>query len=284
MTTQLPEGPAMTGPSTGPEVSPNGREVLLELARLGRAADVDIAEGLPHRNFSSVSAARVKLVHQGYVRQAGTKQGPGKRKVKIWEVVPEDEREEARKKAQTRKPEWMRALRSRSPDEQAAAIRWLLRQPAVSRAVLASQDRAGRQARGATRREWQTIKDERRMRRQQERDRNDRLEFRKLSGIIVDNVEALRGVETFLDRELQRRVAGEPLAIPLALWPPVAALAAGVSIFELARLLGTSVRMIDRTYGHLARDSEDAIRAKLDARASRSGGEVALNADDDNGL
>jgi hypothetical protein len=26
--------------------------------------------------------------------------------------------------------------------------------------------------------------------------------------------------------------------------------------------------MIDRTYGHLARDSEQAIRARLDARAS----------------
>jgi hypothetical protein len=25
--------------------------------------------------------------------------------------------------------------------------------------------------------------------------------------------------------------------------------------------------MIDRTYGHLARDSEDAIRTRLDARA-----------------
>ena len=34
------------------------------------------------------------------------------------------------------------------------------------------------------------------------------------------------------------------------------ALAAGVSTFELARLMGTSLAMIDRTYGHLARDSE----------------------------
>jgi integrase len=48
------------------------------------------------------------------------------------------------------------------------------------------------------------------------------------------------------------------------------ALAAGVSIFELARLMGTSVKMIDRTYGHLARDSEEAIRARLDARRGRS--------------
>jgi integrase len=46
------------------------------------------------------------------------------------------------------------------------------------------------------------------------------------------------------------------------------ALAAGISTFELARLMGTSIAMIDRTYGHLARDSEDAIRARLDARGS----------------
>jgi integrase len=44
------------------------------------------------------------------------------------------------------------------------------------------------------------------------------------------------------------------------------ALAAGISIFELARVMGTSVKEIDRTYGHLAHDSEDAIRARLEAR------------------
>jgi hypothetical protein len=35
--------------------------------------------------------------------------------------------------------------------------------------------------------------------------------------------------------------------------------------------MGTSIAMIDRTYGHLARDSEDSIRARLDARAGRMG-------------
>jgi integrase len=49
------------------------------------------------------------------------------------------------------------------------------------------------------------------------------------------------------------------------------ALAAGISIFELSRLMGASVKEIDRTYGHLVRDSADAIRARLDARAARSG-------------
>ena len=49
------------------------------------------------------------------------------------------------------------------------------------------------------------------------------------------------------------------------------ALAAGISIFELARVMGTSVAMIDRTYGHFARDSEQAIRARLDARANALG-------------
>jgi hypothetical protein len=44
--------------------------------------------------------------------------------------------------------------------------------------------------------------------------------------------------------------------------------------------MGTSVKMIDRTYGHLARDSEQAIRARLDARAQRSGDEVATGTDE----
>jgi len=53
------------------------------------------------------------------------------------------------------------------------------------------------------------------------------------------------------------------------------ALASGINTFELARLMGTSVAMIDRTYGHLARDSEAAILARLDARTQRDGVEVA---------
>jgi integrase len=53
------------------------------------------------------------------------------------------------------------------------------------------------------------------------------------------------------------------------------ALAAGVSIFELSRVMGASVKEIDRTYGHLARDSEDAIRARLEARSNRSGVDLA---------
>ena len=46
------------------------------------------------------------------------------------------------------------------------------------------------------------------------------------------------------------------------------ALAAGVTVFELARVMGTWVTMIERPYGHLARDSEAAILARLEARAS----------------
>jgi integrase len=42
------------------------------------------------------------------------------------------------------------------------------------------------------------------------------------------------------------------------------ALDAGVSVFELARFMGTGARMIDRTYGHLVRESEARLREKLD--------------------
>jgi hypothetical protein len=44
--------------------------------------------------------------------------------------------------------------------------------------------------------------------------------------------------------------------------------------------MGTSVAMIDTRYGHLARDSEDAIRACLNARAARSGVYLASAADE----
>ena len=48
-------------------------------------------------------------------------------------------------------------------------------------------------------------------------------------------------------------------------------LAAGVNIFTLARRMGTSVQMIDRTYGHLAADADDYERQLLDA-FDRNGG------------
>jgi integrase len=41
-------------------------------------------------------------------------------------------------------------------------------------------------------------------------------------------------------------------------------LAAGVSLFTLSRRMGTSVEMIDRTYGHLAPDAEEYERGLLD--------------------
>jgi integrase len=50
------------------------------------------------------------------------------------------------------------------------------------------------------------------------------------------------------------------------------ALDAGVTIFELARLMGTSVKVIDDTYGHLVHGSLDRVRAALDQRARREAG------------
>ena len=43
------------------------------------------------------------------------------------------------------------------------------------------------------------------------------------------------------------------------------AIAAGVSLFELARFMGTSVEQIDKTYGHLLPDALDRTRTTLDA-------------------
>jgi integrase len=54
------------------------------------------------------------------------------------------------------------------------------------------------------------------------------------------------------------------------------ALAAGVGTFELARYMGSSVEMIERTYGHLVAGAGESFRSRLDAfTAARDGVEVA---------
>jgi integrase len=42
-------------------------------------------------------------------------------------------------------------------------------------------------------------------------------------------------------------------------------LAAGINTFVLAKRMGTSLAMIDRTYGHLVKDSAEIERSLLDA-------------------
>ena len=48
-------------------------------------------------------------------------------------------------------------------------------------------------------------------------------------------------------------------------------LAAGVSLFALSRRMGTSLAMIDATYGHLAPDAEERERELLDAYDANRG-------------
>ncbi len=43
------------------------------------------------------------------------------------------------------------------------------------------------------------------------------------------------------------------------------AIAGGMQLFYLARIMGTSVAQLDATYGHLLPDSEDYLRGLLDA-------------------
>jgi integrase len=56
------------------------------------------------------------------------------------------------------------------------------------------------------------------------------------------------------------------------------ALDAGIDVYDLARLMGTSVQMIDRTYGHLARGQADRARDRLNRRPSISLGEADADA------
>jgi len=50
---------------------------------------------------------------------------------------------------------------------------------------------------------------------------------------------------------------------------------AGVSLFELARLMGTSPAMIDKTYGHLLPDALDRARTALDAFVGDAPAQIA---------
>ena len=52
-------------------------------------------------------------------------------------------------------------------------------------------------------------------------------------------------------------------------------IAAGVGLFALARRMGTSLEMIDRTYGHLLPDAVDYERGLLDAFDARPSGQLA---------
>ena len=46
------------------------------------------------------------------------------------------------------------------------------------------------------------------------------------------------------------------------------ALRAGISTFDLSRFMGASLTMIDRHYGHLARDGREHAAALLDSLAA----------------
>lgn len=63
------------------------------------------------------------------------------------------------------------------------------------------------------------------------------------------------------------RAAGLEHRSPYALRHTFASfsIAAGVSLFELSRLMGTSPAMLDRTYGHMLPDALDRARSALDA-------------------
>ena len=67
--------------------------------------------------------------------------------------------------------------------------------------------------------------------------------------------------------EARLESAGLPYLVPYSMRHTFAsfAIAAGVSLFYLARLMGSSVEQIDKTYGHMLPESEDYLRGLLDA-------------------
>ena len=73
--------------------------------------------------------------------------------------------------------------------------------------------------------------------------------------------------------------AARPRPLPAPPHVATEALAAGVSIFELSRMMGASVKTIDKNYGHLAHDSEASIRDRLATRRHESGVYLASDPD-----
>jgi integrase len=71
-------------------------------------------------------------------------------------------------------------------------------------------------------------------------------------------------------RPAQRAAGVEPLRRPYDLRHTFAtfALRAGISTFDLSRFMGSSLTMIDRHYGHLARDGREHAAALLDSLAA----------------
>jgi hypothetical protein len=53
-------------------------------------------------------------------------------------------------------------------------------------------------------------------------------------------------------------------------------IAAGVSLFALARRMGTSVQQIDKTYGHLLPDAVEYERGLLDAFDAQKPSDVGV--------
>jgi hypothetical protein len=49
-----------------------------------------------------------------------------------------------------------------------------------------------------------------------------------------------------------------------------------MEIFRLSRRMGTSVAMMEKTYGHLCKDADDEDRELMDAHAARTGGLAGL--------
>jgi len=68
----------------------------------------------------------------------------------------------------------------------------------------------------------------------------------------------------------RRRDRAAPPAYDLRHTYATFALRAGVSIFDLSRFMGASLAMIDRHYGHLARDGRAHAVALLDAFATET--------------
>lgn len=198
------------------------RRVVFDAVRdHGPLTDNELVEIL-NASRSTVIPRRSDLVHEGLVRGAGSRpSAAGKGRATIFEVVPAEEVESARKVAEARGPRRL-DVKKWPFDDKVRVARALLRDPEVNEAIRTAAEPGSRRARARARQEIERGRRERaeQIRREQE-EQGEFVSFLKARDHLKRNVEAIREVDIFLRREQERDEAGLSLQIPAWGWTHV---------------------------------------------------------------
>jgi hypothetical protein len=212
-----------------PNLRPQHRliyEAFRERGAPATDAEMSAALGIPG---SSYRPRRRELADMGFLEKAGSEAGTGGRSIARWRAVPLERVAEVREANSGRKP------RRRSPqdfplEQRIEMVRILLGDDEVNRALLGMQGRSWSRARGRARNT--RVEKERELQakiKEAERNRDLTVHFLKAKRNLLRALEVMRGVEGFVDDDLERRQRNEPVRIAKEHWPEVADLLADVA-------------------------------------------------------